>query len=169
MPAPYHSLHRKLENVIKQLLSLDEDLGVHLYSYMEVVALGESVEEPFVGVRCQHSTSTTPEVQLTLGSGSRVISVELRIRSHALHITDGKDPLKVVQAYRDYHDQIVGKVVDRFMRDDLIVALNQLCQVEGGIEVEQVDQFEMNDNPEDRSGVTEVTFPITCHPKEWGV
>ena len=165
MPAPYHVLHRRLEDVLRAFLASNTDLGMTVYRYMEVVALGDGVVEPYVGIRCQRSASSTPEVQLMLGTGSRIITAQFLIVSHALHAT-GSDPLSIVQQYRDYHDGLVGNLIDTFMRDDLLDALNQHAAVIGGVRVEQVDQFDMNDEPQGRSGTTEITIPIMCHPQE---
>lgn len=167
MAPPYHSMHRKLENVIAAFLRDNEDLAANVYGWLEIVALGEGVAEPWVGIRCRSSVSTTPEVQLVLGSGSRVIQVSISVRSHALHVAPSDDPLAVVKTFREVHDELVGKVIDCFFREDLIEALNAQAAVVGGIEIEQVEQFEMTDEPADRSGVTEIVIPITCHPKEW--
>jgi hypothetical protein len=165
MPPPYHSLHRRLEDVLRAFLTSNQDLGMKVYRYMDVVALGEGVVEPYVGIRCQRSTSSTPEVQLVLGTGSRIVTAQFLVVSHALHAT-GANPLTIVQEYRDVHDKLVGDVIDSFMRDDLITALNEQAANIGGVRVEQVDQFEMNDEPQGRSGTTEITMPIMCHPQE---
>jgi hypothetical protein len=167
MPAPYHTLHRRLENVLKAFLKANTDIDLHVYNYLDVVALGCDVEEPFLGIRCQHSVSATPEAQLPISTGSRTVTASLKIRSHALNITNGRDPLSVVQEFRDYHDTLVGKVLDCFFQDNLISVLNSFCQTENGIGIDQVDQFDITDTPEDRSGVTEITLPIWCHPQEW--
>lgn len=164
MPPPYHSLHRKLENVVKNFITANCDVNLHVYSFLEVVHLGEAIEEPFLAVRCRHSTDTTPEVQLALASGSRTISCSIRIRSHAEPISNSTEPLKVIQEYRDYHDEIVGKVLDCFHRSDLLVELNKIAAVEGGIYIAQVMTYDITDNPEDRSGVTEIEMPFECNP-----
>jgi hypothetical protein len=166
MPAPYHSLHRKLENVLKAYLANQADLDATVYTFLECVALGTAVEEPFIGIRCKRSTPTT-DVQLALATGSRVVSAELSIRSHALNVSDPASALQVVKTFRQVHDELVGKTLDCFFTDTLMADLNTLCAVENGLEIEQIEQFDMTDEPEERSGVTQVTIPITCHPKEW--
>jgi hypothetical protein len=164
MSAPYHYLHRKLEDALKSFLEQNTELNATVYTFMEAVGLGEAVVEPYVGIRCRSSSPTVPEVQLLLASGSRIIQAELKIRSHALNTTNDENPIKTVELFRDVHAQLVGNVVDCFYRSDIIEALNAIGAVVGGIEIEQIDQPEMEDNPEDRSGVTVVTFPIYCHP-----
>jgi hypothetical protein len=165
MPAPYHALHRKLEDVLRAFLVANAELGMTVYRYMDVVALGDGVVEPYVGIRCQRSTSTTPEVQLVLGSGSRIVTAQFLVVSHALHVA-GADPLSIVTEYRNYHDGLVGNLIDTFLRDDLIAALNEHAAVVTGLRVETVDQFDMMDEPNERSGTTEITMPIMCHPQE---
>ena len=166
MPPPYHSMHRKLENVVKAYLAQKDELAATVYTFLEVAALGDAVKEPFIGIRCKHSVPTT-EVQLALASGSRVLSLELTIRSHTLHVTDPSNALVVVKTFRDVHDELVGKTMDCFFSETLMADLNAFCEVENGLEIEQIEQFDMTDEPEERSGVTRVMFPITCHPQEW--
>jgi hypothetical protein len=159
-------MHRKLENVLKAFFAQNENLPATVYTFLEVASLGTAVSEPFIGIRCKHSTPTT-DVQLAIATGSRVVSAEIMIRSHALDVQNPQNVLSYVKKFRAVHDELVGKTVDCFFRDDLIAELNRLCKEENGIEVEQVEQFDMDDEPEERSGVTRVVFPITCHPREW--
>jgi hypothetical protein len=42
MSAPYHYLHRRLENVLKSYLQQQMDASVTMYTFLEVAGLGEA-------------------------------------------------------------------------------------------------------------------------------
>jgi hypothetical protein len=167
MSAPYHYMHRKLEKVLKAFLAQNCPTGVTVYTFLQVAGLGQSVKEPLVAIRCQTSTPSEPGVQLelALAAPSRAIIALIRIRTHAEDITSPKDPLTIIEEYADYHADLVGKVVDSFYQTGIVAKLNAIAQTEGvNINIEQIEQPDMADNPEDRSGVTDITFLIHCNP-----
>jgi hypothetical protein len=91
-----------------------------------------------------------------------VINATIRVRTHAENLTAD---IGTITAYRDVHEDLVEKVVDTFYCTDLIDRLNAIAVAQNmGINVEQIDQPDENDNPENRSGVTEIVFPIHCNP-----
>ena len=157
MPGPYTFIHRRLEDVIKLFITQITDFPATIYLWSEITAAGDSVKEPFIGIRCASSTPGIPEVQLDRGYSIRNAQLQIVIRSHA------EDQSPELSA-RDFHENLVGTLLDTFYREDILTALNAQCSVVGNIGIDQIDQPDIADETEQRSYRTMITFPILCHP-----
>ena len=156
-------LNFKLEDTIKGFLKPHVQDNISLYGFGEMCGKDEELAEPWIGIRCESSTSGPADVQLNYPVANRLYTAEIMIRTHAEDIidTDGKT---VIRTARDYHGDLCGQILDLFFVDSIIDDLN--VSAVGQIFVNQIDQPTIDTTTEDRSFVTKIVFPILCNPME---
>lgn len=162
----YHFLNVRLEDTIKNYIESQGAPPCNIYTFGEMVALGDKIAEPFAGIRCSKSSPMDSELQLGEGMGNRMYQVEIAVRSHAEDVTENANSTVVLKTSRQQHADLVGQILDLFYRSDIQTVLNDAAAPVGNIGIYQVDHPEIVTDMSDRSYVTLITFPIGAYPKE---
>lgn len=160
----YHFLNNKLEDTLRTYIQAAGMPDCNVYVYAEVCGWGESIEEPFVGIRCASSRPAFPEVQMSDNVGNRIFTSEIMIRTHAADETESDSSTVVVTTARDKHAQLVGQVWDLFQRTDILTVLNDAATAIQNIGIDQIDCPTSDTTTDGRSYVTSLKFEIMCHP-----
>ena len=157
----------KLEDTLKAfIVSNDLPAGVTCYTFSDAVAAQDKVQEPFISVLCMNSAPTISEVSLADGWGNRTMTAQLQVRTHAQDTYDDVVPSDVIQTARNYHNELVGRLLFMFKRTDIVDALNDSAAAVGNIGIDQVDGYALERTLTDRSFVTNITMQVIGHPNE---
>ena len=168
MTPPYFNFKPKLEDMLLEYFQSAGVLpaGINVYRIGEIVAKGEGgseTNEPYLGIAVP---SSAPEGDAGRGqrSTTRICKVALQIRTHAEDVVEnpGNADELTTDTGRDFHNNLVGVVMDTLYAPDFADALQATANAQ--LIVQQVTLPEDSIAPKERGYITTITFDVTCAP-----
>lgn len=156
MSGPYTNIRGKIEDVVFDFVQSSNGLNIPVYRAAEVVGKNEEISIPCVSVICTNTQPQMPDIDSRSAAQNRACSVEVVVISDTSISPNGF-------TVRNYHDAIVGQIMDLLHETALVDLLNS--RNIAGIGISQVDLPSQEFTVRGNNYETTLAFTVNAYPK----
>lgn len=156
MGAPYTNLRGKIEDVFYDYFQSIEGFSIPVYRAADIVDKNQEISVPCISIICPRTAPQMPEVDSRAAVQNRACDLEVIVISDTANPPTG-------YTVRQYHDNIVGQIMDMLYDSELVTLLN--ARNIDGIGIIQADQMEQTFTVRGNNYETTLSFVVNAYAK----